>query len=88
MAKIQARVLTPSEKRAISTLRNAGFDVQVAGIVAPATKTEEKTFFSKKDIEAGNGFPCTADGGCGRLLRTAPRAAIHGIEAGGHAPAK
>lgn len=35
----------------------------------------------------GRRFACTADGGCGRLLRSAARAAIHGVAAGGHTPA-
>ena len=34
----------------------------------------------------GKGFPCTAKPPCGRTFRTAARAAIHGVEAGGHTP--
>lgn len=35
----------------------------------------------------GKGFPCTATPPCGRTFRTVGRAAIHGVEAGGHTPA-
>jgi hypothetical protein len=32
----------------------------------------------------GRRFLCTADKPCGRLLRSAKRAAVHGVDAGGH----
>lgn len=39
----------------------------------------------------GRRFPCTADGGCGRLLRSAARASVHATGAAlketGHTPA-
>jgi hypothetical protein len=36
----------------------------------------------------GRDFPCTAGGDCTRRLRSAARAAIHGVDAGGHEPRK
>mgnify|MGYP001428670360 FL=1 len=32
----------------------------------------------------GRDYPCTAGGECTRVLRSAARAAVHGIDAGGH----
>lgn len=48
----------------------------------------ERTWASVKERKAGNGFACTVPGeDCGRRdLRTPNRAAIHGIDAGGHSP--
>ena len=34
----------------------------------------------------GRDFPCTAEKPCSRSLRSAKRAAIHGVDAGGHEP--
>lgn len=53
--------------------------------VAPSAPVE-RTFKTRAEREAGLGFPCTVPGAdCGRRdLRTPNRAAIHGIEAGGH----
>lgn len=36
----------------------------------------------------GRRFACTAEPACGRLLRSAARAAIHGVTAGGHTAAE
>jgi hypothetical protein len=36
----------------------------------------------------GRRFACTADGGCGRLLRSEKRASVHGVDDGGHQAAK
>lgn len=56
----------------------------VASTTAPAVATDVASVKRSKD---GRDFPCTADGGCGRKLRSEARAAIHGIDAGGHAAA-
>ena len=34
----------------------------------------------------GRDFACTADKPCSRMLRSATRAAIHGVDKGGHDP--
>lgn len=47
----------------------------------------EVTFYTRAQIAAGEGFPCIADGGCGRRLGTKTRASIHGVDEGGHNPA-
>jgi len=57
------------------------------GKPAQAKAESPRQFYTRSQIRAGEGFACTADGGCGRLLGTAKRAAIHGIAEGGHAAA-
>lgn len=54
------------------------------GRASSPKKPGEVTFYTRAQIAAGEGFPCTADGGCGRLLGTKTRASIHGVDIGGH----
>jgi hypothetical protein len=50
-------------------------------VAAPVAPTAHVGPSGKPD---GRRFPCTASPACGRLLRSAKRAAIHGVDAGGH----
>lgn len=60
--------LTPVQKRALTMLRNSGISVSLNVSVAPSAPAE-RTYASKAERAAGNGFTCT----CGRVdLRVAP----------------
>jgi hypothetical protein len=64
--------------------------VEAVAVAAPPVAPQAGTAtMLKRDGTPSSvkGFPCTADGGCGRVLRTAKRAALHGIETGGHSAA-
>jgi len=72
--------LTPAQKRSITILQNAGL-LQFATSVSPSTIPSapvERTFKTKAQIAAGDGYPCTAVVPCSRTdLRTPARAASH-----------
>ena len=54
-----------------------------ASTVAPSVATPAIAPERSKD---GRDFPCTAASPCSRSLRSAKRAAVHGVDAGGHDP--
>ena len=65
----------------------AALTAKSAPVVAQAdAESHVRTFATKAQREAGEGFACTAEPKCSRQLRTAKRAAVHGIAAGGHEP--
>jgi hypothetical protein len=70
---------------AITAAVAAALAAQAAPASAPA-EAHVRTFATKAQREAGDGFACTAEPKCSRQLRTAKRAAVHGIAAGGHEP--
>jgi len=74
--------LSKADLAAIAALIDAR--VAVAAPVAAPAEAHVRTFATKAMREAGEGFPCTAEPACSRVLRTAKRAAVHGIAAGGH----
>ena len=79
--------LTTKDLAAIAALIDARVAAIVAAPVAPApAEAHVRTFATKAQREAGEGFACTAEPKCSRQLRTAKRAAVHGIAAGGHEP--
>lgn len=87
-AAIDATALATAIATAIASVLApalAGTAPVVTAPVAPAPAADAHVGPSGKPD--GRRFACTADGGCGRLLRSAARAAVHGVEQG-HAPAK
>jgi hypothetical protein len=64
---------------AIAAAVAAAFAAQAA-VSAPATGSAAQPSRSKD----GRDFPCAADKPCSRSLRSANRAAVHGVVAGGH----
>jgi hypothetical protein len=53
---------------------------------APAAPVKASTFRTRAQIAAGDGYPCTVSPTtCKFIGRTPARAAVHGIEKGGHA---
>lgn len=63
-------VLTPKEQARAAAVQRMGY------VVAPAAPEKPK-FFSKADIAAGTGYPCTATPPCSRLLQSEARASRH-----------
>jgi hypothetical protein len=55
--------------------------VAASSTTAPAASETPLAPVRSKD---GRDFPCTAASPCSRSLRSAKRAATHGVEAGGH----
>lgn len=55
-------------------------------VEAPAPEPKAETVVGPVErSKDGRDFECTAPDACGRKLRSAKRASIHGIELGGHA---
>lgn len=63
----------------------AELELRLGGQAPVSAKAAAPTFYTKAQIAAGGGFPCTL--GCGKVLRTSARAEKHGVEEG-HAAAK
>ena len=59
-------------------------EVVTASVTAPTPKAETVVGPVSRSRD-GRDFECTAPDACGRKLRSAKRASIHGIELGGHA---
>ena len=82
------------------TLTQAALDAAIAKAIETALAAVPTSAPAKPKAESvvehigpsgkpdGRRFACTADGGCGRLLRSETRASIHGVDAGGHEPRK
>jgi hypothetical protein len=89
---MSAPKIDPAVARAITTLRNKGFAVNVVGIVVPEAPTEAapRTFKTKRELKAGDGFPCLVDENCTRQTRTLERSQVHAtpatLQTEGHLP--
>lgn len=55
----------------------------MAAQAAPVASADAASHTRSAD---GRDFPCTAAKPCSRSLRSAKRAAVHGVDAGGHEP--
>lgn len=72
--------LTKADLKAIGDMIAAATAKPARG--SSARKTTARTFATKAERAAGNGFPCTADDPCGRTdLRTADSGASHDAKA-------
>jgi hypothetical protein len=80
------RTTTATLRAEIASLR-AEIAAMRGSVAASPIAVKPKTYFTRAEINAGDGFPCTL--GCGRRLRTAARAAGgHDVATGGHTAAK
>lgn len=77
---MSARKLTLTEQVAALTAMVAAL---TAAQAAPASGASASGPARSAD---GRDFPCTAGGACTRRLRSKARAAVHGVDAGGHEP--
>ena len=75
-----------SARKPTLTEQVAALTAMVAALTAAQAPTSGAQASGPARSADGRDFPCTAGGACTRRLRSKARAAIHGVDAGGHEP--